>query len=142
MKEDGFDPNSDEDYPDVLNLLEELELREGLEELVGLCCYTEYWGKLVKGISEGCGKTTFNAFLDRLDPTYYPKLRDRANIYRDIRCGLAHSYLIAKNANIDAVTDTAEHGIVFDAKNNWYSFYVLRHILRNSNVLSINIRAV
>lgn len=36
MKEDGFDPNSDEDYPDVLNLLGELELRDGLGELVGL----------------------------------------------------------------------------------------------------------
>ena len=91
---------------------------------LGLCSYTEYWGKLAEGISRGCSETTFNAFLDRLDPTHYPNLRmNGVNIYRDIRCGLAHSYLIEKNANIDAVTD-GEHGIVFDIGNKMYSFYV------------------
>jgi hypothetical protein len=90
---------------------------------LGLCCYTEYWGKLMKGISSGCSKTTFNAFLDELDPTYYPFLREQVDVYHDIRCGLAHSYLIAKSANIDAITH-GEHGIVYDAKNQRYTFYI------------------
>lgn len=36
LKEDGFDADGDEDYPNVLELLEQLEEDEGLWELVGL----------------------------------------------------------------------------------------------------------
>ena len=37
---------------------------------LGLCCYTEYWGKLLTGVSKfdgSRGKIAFNAFLERLD---------------------------------------------------------------------------
>ena len=37
---------------------------------LGLCCYTEYWGKLLTGPNKfdaSRGRTGFNAFLERLD---------------------------------------------------------------------------
>lgn len=33
---------------------------------LGLCCYTEYWGKLLLGISKDHGKKCFEAFFVRL----------------------------------------------------------------------------
>jgi hypothetical protein len=63
---------------------------------LGLCCYTEYWGKLLLGIERNDGrrgepsKVPFEAFLKRLDHYYYEELLQRADIYRDIRCGLSH----------------------------------------------------
>jgi hypothetical protein len=42
---------------------------------LGLCCYTEYWGKLLLGIEKKDGREAsqdpFNKFLYRLDYTYY-----------------------------------------------------------------------
>jgi len=90
---------------------------------LGLCCYTEYWGRLALGISTGCSKPAFNTFLDKLDPTHYRTLRESGlNIYHDVRCGLAHSFVIEKGGNIDADTE-GDHGIEFDKKTK-YSFYV------------------
>jgi hypothetical protein len=37
---------------------------------LGLCCYTEYWGRLLTGIATREGKTCFNAFFDRLGQPY------------------------------------------------------------------------
>ena len=36
---------------------------------LGLCCYTEYWGKLSEGVklNESKSKESFNAFLRRLN---------------------------------------------------------------------------
>lgn len=108
-----------------------LELNNGRGEgapafliALGLCCYTEYWGRLVLGISTGCSKPAFNTFLDRLDPIHYRTLRESGlNIYRDVRCGLAHSFVIENGGNIDADTE-GDHGIDFDKKTK-YSFYVI-----------------
>ena len=68
---------------------------------LGLCCYTEYWGKLVKGIAAGHSEECFNEFFDRLGKCYND-LRQRKNvdIYHNIRCGLAHTYLIEGNDSI------------------------------------------
>jgi hypothetical protein len=30
---------------------------------LGLCCYTEYWGRLLTGTATGQGKRCFNVFL-------------------------------------------------------------------------------
>ena len=35
-----------------------------------LCCYTEYWGRLVLGIPVGRSKKCFNEFFDRLGKCY------------------------------------------------------------------------
>ena len=40
---------------------------------LGLCCYTEYWGKLLTGVSKydaSRGRIGFNAFIVRLDRVY------------------------------------------------------------------------
>jgi len=40
---------------------------------LALCCYTEYWGKLVQGIKKGelrRSKEGFDAFIKRLDDAY------------------------------------------------------------------------
>ena len=60
---------------------------------LGLCCYTEYWGKLLTGVSKfdaSRGRTGFNAFLERLDRVYYGNLiSSGVELYNEVRCGLA-----------------------------------------------------
>lgn len=94
---------------------------------LGLCCYTEYWGKLKIGTEAEKQKSreSFEKFLcDYLDSTYYPQLKNKGlDIYKDVRCGLAHAYLIEQNSNIDASTD-GRHGIEYDSTNERYTFYV------------------
>jgi hypothetical protein len=43
---------------------------------LGLCCYTEYWGKGIKKNGRNNNKKAFNAFLRRLDSKYYRELID------------------------------------------------------------------
>jgi hypothetical protein len=94
---------------------------------LGLCCYTEYWGKLSEGVqlNERKSKGSFDAFLKRLSHPYYEGLLNSLDIYKDIRCGLAHSYLIegGKNSAIDTLNE-GNHGIVYDPIQNRYTFYV------------------
>jgi hypothetical protein len=95
---------------------------------LGLCCYTEYWGKLKLGVEAEermSSRNSFEKFLnDYLDPTYYPQLRDKGiDIYKDIRCGLAHSYLIEQNSIIDAA-NYGNHGIEYGSGDMQYRFYL------------------
>jgi hypothetical protein len=96
---------------------------------LGLCCYTEYWGKLVEGIKKGESKSAmaFNAFLKRLDSGYYANLMNNpaVDLYGEVRCGLAHSYLIEGKG--DAVINTGYrglHGIEYDQTSKKYIFWV------------------
>ena len=96
---------------------------------LGLCCYTEYWGKLVEGIKKNDrnnNKNAFNAFLRRLDSNYYGILIDNdVDFYRDIRCGLAHSYLIEVKGNAGVTTDYGGlHGIEYDQVSKNYTFWI------------------
>ena len=60
-----------------------------------LCCYIEYWGRLVNGIAKCNSEKCFNDFFDRLGSCYQLQRRQLScDIYKDIRCGLVHSYLI------------------------------------------------
>lgn len=100
---------------------------------LGLCCYTEYWGKLLLGRGKHetkINKAAFNAFLYKLDKNYYQSLakllaKNRLDIYFNIRCGLAHAYLIeeGKTATIDT-GDKGQHGIEYDHENRRYTFWV------------------
>jgi hypothetical protein len=89
-----------------------------------LCCYTEYWGKLLLETPKDSSRNAFNAFFKRLG-TYYENLinNDSIDVYRDIRCGLAHAYLVeGRNAIIDI--GYGPHGVDYDAESNKYTFYV------------------
>jgi hypothetical protein len=96
---------------------------------LGLCCYTEYWGKLLTGarkFDESVGRNAFNAFLERLDRVYYGNLiGSGVELYKEVRCGLAHAYLIetSGNAGID-MGNAGLHGIDYDKTNNKYVFWV------------------
>lgn len=75
---------------------------------LGLCCYTEYWGKLKCGIAQNKSQKSFEAFLVELDKSYYEPIKSQ--IYRDVRCGLAHAYMIENRSSaIDALNE-GPHG--------------------------------
>jgi hypothetical protein len=99
---------------------------------LGLCVYTEFWGKLKQGVNteERRSEKSFNEFLcGYLNPDYYPQLKNEGvDIYNDVRCGLAHAYLIEQTSNIDAASDGG-HGIEYDSANMRYTFYVKTYFL-------------
>ena len=92
-----------------------------------LCCYTEFWGRLVNGMPKGDSEKCFNEFFDRLGNCYQQeRKRSTCQIYKDIRCGLVHSYLTRKNAKIKI--KGGKCGIVFDPSTKEYTFYVERYL--------------
>ncbi len=93
---------------------------------LGLCCYTEYWGKLLLGVTKSQKRKSgeaFNAFLSRLDPVHYGNLIKIADPYGKIRCGLAHSYLIDGDTEIN-IGRRGYHGINYDQSTQKYVFWV------------------
>jgi hypothetical protein len=91
---------------------------------LGLCCYTEYWGKLKLGFAQDKSQDSFEAFLVELDKSHYEPIKTR--IYKDVRCGLAHSYMIEDNSIID-VDIMGPYGIEFDTNSNTYTFFVQKY---------------
>ena len=93
---------------------------------LGLCCYTEFWGRLVKGSPKKNEEGCFNEFFDRLGPCYR-KLRNNSHIqpYRDIRSGLVHAYL-DKEVTIDL--REGKCGIVFESVKKRYTFHIKRYL--------------
>lgn len=96
---------------------------------LGLVCYTEYWGKLLEGIKksdQSSSAKAFNAFLKRLDRKYYGSLLTcNVNLYGEVRCGLAHAYLVEGKG--DSVINTGYsglHGIDYDQTSMKYTFWV------------------
>ncbi len=88
-----------------------------------LCCYTEYWGRLLSGIAKGKGKECFNMFFDRLGQQYSKVRNSKDEIYHNLRCGLAHSYLNEDGSIID-VKSGQSCGIEYDAQTKRYTFHV------------------
>ena len=94
---------------------------------LALCCYTEYWGQFLIGKKNrfhGYSRKCFNEFFKRLGPRYeylithnhnkYDYIKCDHNIYSDIRCGLAHSYMIDENAKI-VIEGNDDCGIEYDS---------------------------
>jgi hypothetical protein len=65
-------------------------------------------------------------FFRKLGPCYKKVLQQRGNIYRDVRCGLAHAYLIEQNAYI--VIEGGNCGILYDEESKQYTFGVKRYL--------------
>lgn len=91
--------------------------------------YTEYWGKLFLGVERKeigvreHSRAPFEAFLKRLDCSYYERLLQTLDIYSDIRCGLAHAYMIDSNANID-MGNVGCHEIEYNQTEKRYTFWI------------------
>lgn len=69
------------------------------------------------------GSEAFNAFLQRLDPVFYGKLIRIADPYEKIRFGLAHSYLMDGDVDIN-IERSGYHGIEYDPNTVRYVFWV------------------
>jgi hypothetical protein len=98
-----------------------------------LCCYTEFWGKLLNGVSspmKGDLPRFYNDFFVRLGSRYqdlHERLErsDSNKVYYEIRCGLAHTYLVEGNAKI--LMEGGHSGIEYDEKTKTYTFYIKRY---------------
>jgi hypothetical protein len=88
-----------------------------------LCCYTEFWRRLVEGIPEGKSRQCFEAFFKRLGKEYGNLISIGVDVYRDVRCGLAHSYFVSKTANINF--GSGQCGIMYN--NAKYTFNILTY---------------
>lgn len=90
---------------------------------LGLCCYTEYWGRLVTGIATDNATKCFNVFFDRLGQPYVNVRNGKNEIYHKVRCGLAHSYMIEESSVID-MKSGLPCGVEYDTQTTYYSFHV------------------
>jgi hypothetical protein len=106
---------------------------------LALCCYTEYWGQFLIGKKNrfhGYNRKCFNEFFKRLGPkyeylirhnhNYFDSIKCDHNIYSDIRCGLAHAYMIDGNAKI-VIEGNDECGILYDSTTRTYTFIVNKY---------------
>jgi hypothetical protein len=112
-------------YDDITKTLKLRGNKEGAPNFLlalGLCCYTEYWGKLKLGAAEDRSKDSFKAFLVELDKSHYEPITSQ--IYTDVRCGLAHAYMIENRRSAIDADIIGQHGIEFDSGSNRYTFYV------------------
>lgn len=91
---------------------------------LGLCCYTEYWGKLLLGVPQNASRKAFTAFFKRLGTNYENLVNNTSiDVYADIRCGLAHAYLIEGRESTIKI-GPGPSGIEYDQKSDAYTFYI------------------
>lgn len=93
---------------------------------LGLCCYTEFWGRLTKGIPERSEEDCFNEFFDRLGHCYRNLRRSsQFQPYKEIRNGLVHAYL---DREITIALRKGPCGIVLDSKKpKKYTFHIKKY---------------
>lgn len=90
---------------------------------LALCAYTEYWGRLVKGIPQDEARGCFDAFLERMGSSYKKLLGELGgDVYWKVRCGLAHSYLIEGDAMINF--GEGKSGIEYDPESKTFTFNI------------------
>jgi hypothetical protein len=107
-----------------------------------LCCYTEYWGKLLLENPKESSRKAFEAFFKRLGQDYQTLVDNTdIDIYRDIRCGLAHAYLIeGRDAAINI--GKGSNGVVYDPKLNKYTLYVSTYFEDFKNAVDVYINGL
>jgi hypothetical protein len=80
---------------------------------------------LLEDPKESSSRNAFEAFFKRLGQGYQTLVNNTAiDIYRDIRCGLAHAYLIEGKDDAAINIGKRSNGVVYDPKLNKYTFYV------------------
>ena len=90
-----------------------------------LCCYTEFWGKLM--VPSGDPKTCFDSFFCKLGSKYKEVMKaPNMSVYGRIRSGLAHSYLVKGNARI--LIEGGDCGVNFETESDTYTIYVRRYL--------------
>lgn len=101
---------------------------------VALSCYTEYWGKLVLGLSRerDVSRKCYEEFFKRLGNMYkanpYKVLLDKGvPIYEDIRCGLVHSYGAARGYSVILDNGNEPSGICYDEIKDHFAFNVVTY---------------
>src|SRR5437879_2240541 len=78
---------------------------------LGLLCYTEVLGGVDRGTwDQGQGAANFNAFLDRMEPAYQA-FRQKVNVYKVFRCGMAHEYGTKQPCDIEMLRGGAPCGL-------------------------------
>jgi hypothetical protein len=93
---------------------------------LALCCYTEYWGKLLTE-NKLSHLDSFNAFFEILGECYKTLIKKYGGrIYGEVRCGLAHYYLIEKSATINMGYGLC--GVEYDGTNRRYTFNILTYL--------------
>jgi len=68
---------------------------------LGLCAYTEFFGRLSSGIPRSSAGKCFRVFFRKLGPCYETLVAQRRDVYGDVRCGLAHEYVTEKGSEIN-----------------------------------------
>jgi hypothetical protein len=88
-----------------------------------LTCYTEYWGRIVKGIPSGSSPDCFNIFFDMLGSCYF-RCRKMTDVYHHVRCELVHSYGVEGNASINGGSGC---GVEYDPSTNTYQINIRQY---------------
>jgi hypothetical protein len=94
---------------------------------MGLSCYTEYWGKLLRGIAIGESQKCYEEFLRYLGKMYNPNPYNKLlgmglPVYEDIRCGLVHAY--GTNEDCTVYMGEGKFGICYDVIKGHYDFNI------------------
>jgi hypothetical protein len=102
--------------------------------LIAIGRYTEYWVKLVGGLSKekDVSRRCYEGFLKRLGKPYkknpYQQLLDKGvPVYEDIRCGLVHSYGAARGCTLNLDSGNEPCGICYDEINDHFDFNVVTY---------------
>jgi hypothetical protein len=94
-----------------------------------LCCYTEFWGKLML-YPERDEKKCFDSFFCKLGLKYCDLIYNSdAGIYGRVRCGVVHEYSIKTKADSESmiVIEGRDCEIVYDKKTQNYTFCVRKY---------------
>ena len=92
---------------------------------LGLLCYTEFGGKLMRPSGSDCASENFNRFFDTLGLPY-ANFRASHNVYDIYRCGLAHEYYAKKSCTIYMFGPSEQPGVGVDT-NGQYWFVIEKY---------------
>jgi len=132
-------------YEDIQKTLDLSNSNKGAPNFLlalGLCCYTEYWGKLLLGNPKDGSRKAFNSFFRRLGTNYENLVSNSSiDIYGDIRCGLAHAYLIEGSDSTINIGDGPQ-GVYYNPRLNKYTFYVSTYFKDFKNAVNTYINGL